>query len=416
MLELSVPHLCKPMQCSAMVRCRKFSISIIALLALVVIKIFIDLSSPPFEFSDPSSSISAEPSNSALIMLESLQDDEKATLAALHSLAQNLKKMVPFAEAYWNMKQLQLLDLRRPWAWTCSRSMAWISPQEPYSDLLKTFLTQGNCRNHKMIINQPYKCPLNSTFLLLAIKSSPQNFAQRQAVRETWGAEKSYDGKYVRLVFLLGTVPVLDLSPLLEYENNLSHDLLQWDFEDTFFNLTLKDQLFLGWARTYCTKAKYILKGDDDVFVRTASIMRVLSSLSRYRHHSLYMGHVVKSAKPYRDPQSKYYIPTSYYMGMYPPYAGGGGYVFSGSLTPWLYLASHFVFPFPIDDVYTGMCFMVLGVKPIGHPGFKTFNTPKKSKSSNCVDKKFLLVHQKSPQEILKMWGDDFKGTLIQPC
>ncbi|KAM4020937.1 UDP-GlcNAc:betaGal beta-1,3-N-acetylglucosaminyltransferase 8 isoform 2-T2 [Anomaloglossus baeobatrachus] len=403
------------MQHSAMVRCRKFSISVTALLALVIIKIFIDLSYPPLEFSDPSF-ISPEPDGSALLMLEPLQHNEKATLTILHTLAQKLKKLVPFAEAYWNMKQLQLLDLERPWAWTCSRSMAWLKPEEPYSDLLLTFLSQGHCRNHKMIINQPYKCPVNSTFLLLAIKSSPQNFAQRQAVRETWGAEKSYGGKYVRLVFLLGTVPVLDLSPLLEYENNRSHDLLQWDFEDTFFNLTLKDQLFLGWARTYCAKATYILKGDDDVFVRTANIMRVLSLLSGYRLHSLYMGHVVKSAKPYRDPRSKYYIPASYYMGVYPPYAGGGGYVFSGSLTPWLYLVSHFVFPFPIDDVYTGMCFMVLGVTPVGHPGFQTFHTPKKPKSSNCLEKKVLLVHQKSPQEILKLWGADLKDTQKQPC
>ncbi|XP_075692337.1 N-acetyllactosaminide beta-1,3-N-acetylglucosaminyltransferase 2-like isoform X2 [Rhinoderma darwinii] len=405
----------KPMQRSAMVRCRKFSISVIALLALVFIKIFIDLTYAPLKISDPSS-ISPEPDRSSLTMLEPLQDDEKSTLAALQILAQNLRKLVPIAGAYWNIEQLQLLDLKRPWAWMCGKSTAQVKPPEPYPDLLLTFLTQDQCRNHRMIINQPDKCPFNRTFLLLAIKSSPQNFAQRQAVRDTWGAEKNYGGKYVRLVFLLGTVTVLDLSPLLEYENSRSHDLLQWDFADTFFNLTLKDQLFLGWARTYCAKASYILKGDDDVFVRTHNIVRVLSLLSSQRRHSLYMGHVVKLAKPYRDPRSKYYIPASFYMGMYPPYAGGGGYVFSGSLTPWLYLVSHFVFPYPIDDVYTGMCFMVLGVKPVGHPGFKTFNAPKKEKSSSCSEKNLLLVHQKSPQEILKMWGEEFKETPTQQC
>lgn len=405
----------KAMHRSAMVRCRKFCISVTALFALLVIKIFIDLNYPPLKPSDPPS-ISPEPKRSPLIMLEPLRDDEKSTLATLQSLAQNLKRLVPIAGAYWNIEQLQLLDLKRPWAWMCSKPAEQIKPPEPYPDLLLTFLTQDHCRNHRMIINQPTKCPLNRTFLLLAIKSSPQNFAQRQAVRDTWGAEKNYGGKYVRLVFLLGTVPELDLSPLLEHENSRSHDLLQWDFADTFFNLTVKDQLFLGWARTYCAKATYILKGDDDVFVRTPDLVRVLSLLSSRRHQSLYMGHVVKLAKPYRDPHSKYFIPTSFYMGMYPPYAGGGGYVFSGSLTPWLYLVSHFVFPFPIDDVYTGMCFMVLGVKPVGHPGFKTFNTPKKEKSSRCSEKKLLLIHQKSPQEILKMWGEDFEETPTQQC
>ncbi|XP_056393774.1 N-acetyllactosaminide beta-1,3-N-acetylglucosaminyltransferase 2-like isoform X2 [Hyla sarda] len=401
------------MQHSAMVRCRKFSISVIALLSLLVTKIFIDFTYTPLKLSEPSS-ISPGPDRNPLTMLEPLQDDEKSSLAALHSLAQSLKKLVPAAGSYWNMEQHQLLDLKRPWAWNCSKPTPQINPPEPYSELLLTFRTQDQCRNHRMIISQPDKCPHNRTFLLLAIKSSPQNFAQRQAVRGTWGAEKMYGGKHVRLVFLLGTMPMLDLSPLLEYENSQSHDLLQWDFADTFFNLTLKDQLFLGWARTYCAKATYILKGDDDVFVRTPNLVHVLTLLSSHRHHPLYMGHVVKLAKPYRDPKSKYYIPTSFYMGMYPPYAGGGGYVFSGSLTPWLYLVSHFVFPFPIDDVYTGMCFMALGVRPVGHPGFKTFNTPKKEQSSTCLEKNLLLVHQKSPKELLKMWGEDLEPT--QQC
>ncbi|XP_066438089.1 N-acetyllactosaminide beta-1,3-N-acetylglucosaminyltransferase 2-like isoform X1 [Eleutherodactylus coqui] len=405
----------KPMHRSAMVRCRKFSISVVALLALVIIKIFIDVNYPPLTLSDPPS-VSPEPERSPITMLEPLQDDEKSTLAALHSLAQHLRKLVPTAGAYWNIEQLQLLDFKRPWAWVCSKSTPQIQAPEPYTGLLLSFLTQDQCRNHRMIINQPDKCPLNKTFLLLAIKSSPQNFAQRQAIRDTWGTERSYGGRYVRLVFLLGTVPVLDLSPLLEYENSRSHDLLQWDFEDTFFNLTLKDQLFLGWARTYCSRAAYILKGDDDVFVRTPNIVRILSLLGSNKHHSLYMGHVVKLARPYRDPKSKYYIPTSFYMGFYPPYAGGGGYVFSGSLTPWLYLVSHFVFPFPIDDVYTGMCFLVLGVKPVGHPGFKTFNMPNKEKLSDCSDRNLLLVHQKSPQEILKMWGAESKAPPFQRC
>lgn len=406
----------KAMHRSAMVRCRKFCISLLALFALLIIKIFIDLNYPPLKPSDPPS-ISPEPDRSPVITWEPLPDDEKSTLATLQHLMQNLKKLVPMAGAYWNMEQHQLLDMKKPWAWTCSKSAPQVKPPEPYPDLLLTFLTQDQCRTHQMIINQPTKCPFNRTFLLLAIKSSPQNFAQRQAVRDTWGAEKNYGGKYVRLVFLLGTVPELDLSPLLEHENSRSHDLLQWDFADTFFNLTVKDQLFLGWARTYCAKATYILKGDDDVFVRTPNVVHVLSLLGSHRHRSLYMGHVVKLAKPYRDPHSKYYIPTSFYMGMYPPYAGGGGYVFSGSLTPWLYLVSNIVFPFPIDDVYTGMCFMVLGVKPVGHPGFKTFNTPKKAQEpSSCLERNLLLVHQKSPREIMKMWGEDFGETTTPQC
>ncbi|XP_063793909.1 N-acetyllactosaminide beta-1,3-N-acetylglucosaminyltransferase 2-like isoform X2 [Pseudophryne corroboree] len=398
-----------------MMRCRKVSISVIALLTLLALKIYVDMTYTSPQLNDHSMYISPEPDKNLLAMLEPLKADKELSMATLHNLAQKLRKAVINCGAYWNTEQLQLLDLKGPRAWTCSKATQQIKAPEPYPDLLQSFLSHSQCRNHRLILDQPDKCPQNRTFLLLAIKSSPQNFAQRQAIRDSWGAEKSYGGKYVRLVFLLGTVPGPDLSPLLEYENEHSHDLLQWDFVDTFFNLTLKDQLFLGWANTHCTAANYILKGDDDVFAQTPKIVHVLSLLHSHRHHSLYMGHVVKSAKPYRDPKSKYYIPSSFYVGFYPPYAGGGGYVFSGSLTPWLYLVSHFVVPFPIDDVYTGMCFMALGVRPMGHPGFKTFNVPVVQKSSsNCAEKHLLLVHQKNPQEMLKMWGQHDETT--QQC
>lgn len=402
------------LQTSAMIRCRKFSISAIAFLLLVALKIYVDMNFPSLEPSDPDSP-SPEPFESPLANLRLLQNDDEQSIAALYNLAQKLRKTVAGTEAIWNNEQLQLLDVKGRRAWTCRdpTSVQHVKGTDPYPDLLQSFLMHSQCRNHRMIINQPEKCPLNDTFLLLAIKSLPQNFAQRQAVRDSWGAERSYGGRNVRLVFLLGTTPGPDLSPLLAYEDSHFHDLLQWDFEDTFFNLTLKDQLFLGWAKKHCVGAKYILKGDDDVFARTPSIVHVLSLLTSHRHHSLYMGHIVKSAKPYRDPHSKYYIPPSFYDGFYPPYAGGGGYVFSGSLTPWLYLVSHFVAPFPIDDVYTGMCFLALGVHPTGHPGFKTFNTPKGEKAG-CSEKHLLLVHQKSPQEMLKMWGQHYQDT--QQC
>ncbi|XP_018411510.1 PREDICTED: UDP-GlcNAc:betaGal beta-1,3-N-acetylglucosaminyltransferase 8 [Nanorana parkeri] len=410
MLELHLDCPCKP---PTMVRCRKFSISLFALFMLVALKIFVDLTyTPPHHSQEPS--VSPEPYRNPVVQLELLQGDEELSMATLHNLAQKLRKAVIRSEAFWNTEQLQLLDLKGPMAWTCKNATSVPQVKEPdsYPDLLQSFLAHSRCRNHRMIINQPKKCSANNTFLLLAIKSSPQNFAQRQAVRDSWGGERNYGGKNVKLVFLLGTVLVPDLSPLLAYESSLSRDLLQWDFVDTFFNLTLKDQLFLGWANKHCAGAKYILKGDDDVFARIPNIVQVLSLLDNQRQNSLYMGHVVKAARPYRDTHSKYYIPPSFYAGFYPPYAGGGGYVFSGRLTPWLYLVSRFVAPFPIDDVYTGMCFMALGVHPVGHPGFKTFNTPREKTS--CSEKHLLLVHRKSPQEMLKMWGQHNEN--VQQC
>uniref|UniRef100_F7BV87 Hexosyltransferase n=2 Tax=Xenopus tropicalis TaxID=8364 RepID=F7BV87_XENTR len=387
-----------------MVRCRKFFVSITAILTLVGLKIYFEImyELPIFSELPPTPT---EPPRNPLVILEPFKGQEDVSMNTLHDMANNLRRLLISSNSYWNNKEQNLLDSKDMRAWTCKTSKEPLKDLKTYPEPLQLFLQHGGCREYRLIIDQPDKCPYNRTFLLLAIKSSPQNFAQRQAVRSSWGTERCYGGLYVRLVFLLGVAPGQDFSPLIWYENGQSHDLLQWDFLDTFFNLTLKDQLFLGWARLRCSGAKYILKGDDDVFVRTPEIVQELTLLGGHQTQSLYMGHVVSSAKPYRDPRSKYYIPYSYYAGSYPPYAGGGGYVFSGALTPWLYLVSYFVIPFPIDDVYTGMCFMALGMKPTGHPGFQTFEIPGRQKYPCCSKTHLLLEHKKSPQEMLQMWS-----------
>ena len=57
----------------------------------------------------------------------------------------------------------------------------------------------------------------------------------------------------------------LKLNNLLELENKEHHDILQWDFSDTFFNLTLKQVLFLEWMERNCPNARFLLNGDDDM-------------------------------------------------------------------------------------------------------------------------------------------------------
>ncbi|KAG8448822.1 hypothetical protein GDO86_015770 [Hymenochirus boettgeri] len=394
-----------------MLRCRKVMISVIALFTLVALKIYIEVMYEIPKLAERPSTAN-ELNRNPLSILEPLQDQDDLFMAALHDMAQQLRRLVDTSDSYWNNAEQQLLESENMRAWPCRTANEPFKEITDYPESLQIFLQNGGCREYSLIIDQPRKCQHNKTFLLLAIKSSPQNFAQRQAVRNTWGTERCYGERSVKLVFLLGVASGPDLSALLWYEDGQYHDLIQWDFIDTFFNLTLKDQLFLGWAKKHCPGARYILKGDDDVFVRTPEIVKELSLLDRQKTRALYMGHVVTSAKPYRDPQSKYYIPHSFYAGSYPPYAGGGGYVFSGALTPWLYQVSHFVAPFPIDDVYTGMCFMALGLKPTSHPGFQTFEVPIKKSDLCCPKKQLLLVHKKTPQEILQMWTE-LKGHVL---
>ncbi|XP_070619767.1 UDP-GlcNAc:betaGal beta-1,3-N-acetylglucosaminyltransferase 8 isoform X1 [Erythrolamprus reginae] len=331
---------------------------------------------------------------------------------------QQFRHSIPRAKAYWNDKQYKNFRALEEGSlanasWNkCPTAdveelAAKIKHFHSYPELYKNFILYGDCRNYSLLINEPRKCTdtKNGTFLLLAIKSVPGNFAARQAVRDTWGQEGEPGGLAVRTVFLLGTAEG-QLGPrlqhLVQFESRSFGDILMWDFEDTFFNLTLKDSLFLRWTQDHCRDVRFILKGDDDVFINTPKVLGYLSSVDTNK--PLYTGQVMSNASPFRAQRSKYYVPESFYVGPYPAYAGGGGYIFSGSLAPWLLLISRHVAFYPIDDVYTGLCFQALGIPPQPHAGFMTFDIAEKDREDPCVHTQLLLVHRRSPRQTLHLW------------
>ncbi|CAB1430035.1 unnamed protein product [Pleuronectes platessa] len=270
------------------------------------------------------------------------------------------------------------------------------------------FLLHMRRRTYPMLIDQPHVCDDNP-FLLLVVKSQTPHFDRRQAIRETWGRAGVLANRTVATVFLLGntmsTDHIPDLQPMLGYEAQLHKDLLQWDYRDTFFNLTLKEILFLEWFSQNCPHAQYILKGDDDVLVNTVRIIDLLEGLPENKSRDLFIGNVISNARPIRDRKLKYFIPESVFVGQYPPYAGGGGYVYSGDLALRLHSVSQQVVLYPIDDVYTGMCLRKLGLAPEKNSDFKTFDIKDEHRDDPCVYRSLMLVHSRTPQEILQIWS-----------
>ncbi|XP_071352682.1 N-acetyllactosaminide beta-1,3-N-acetylglucosaminyltransferase 2 [Trachinotus anak] len=343
------------------------------------------------------------------------------------SVSDGFRQTIPQNQAYWNrLLYLSLRNLdkgenppRHDMHWSRCREtnqeflQTNVHDFSSYPVLFRDFVQGMNCRSSPVLINQPNKCVsseedgANQTSLLFAIKSAPGNFEQRQAVRETWGREGLYhEGLRVRRVFLLGKSPQddPDLSPLLSFEAQHFGDLLQWDFEESFLNLTLKMNVFLQWTLKHCPHVSFVFSGDDDVFVNTPALLSYLLSLKGSEASQLYVGHVISTAKPLRDPNIKYYIPLSFYDGPYPAYAGGGGFLISGVLLQPLYSVSRVIPFFPIDDVYMGMCAKALGVSSEAHAGFQTFDIKEQDRENLCVYKDLILIHQRSPSQMKKLW------------
>ncbi|XP_062452551.1 N-acetyllactosaminide beta-1,3-N-acetylglucosaminyltransferase 3 [Rhea pennata] len=281
---------------------------------------------------------------------------------------------------------------------------------------VQDFLRYKHCRAFPPLLDVPGKCggPARSpgVFLLLAIKSSPGNYARREVIRKTWGQERRVAGVYIRRVFLCGVVPggaeAPKLNRLLRLEQREHGDVLQWDFWDTFFNLTLKQVLFHAWLEESCPGVRFIFNGDDDVFVNTDNVVRFALSARGAENGHLYVGHLIANVGPIRSKSSKYYVPPQVMASeRYPPYCGGGGVLMSGFTARTIYQQSRHVELFPIDDVYLGMCLEKAGLAPASHAGIRTLgiHVPAPAEPFDpCYYRELLLVHRFVPYEVALMW------------
>ncbi|XP_036395743.1 N-acetyllactosaminide beta-1,3-N-acetylglucosaminyltransferase 3-like [Megalops cyprinoides] len=285
---------------------------------------------------------------------------------------------------------------------------------------IQDFLLYRHCRRFRLLLDVPQKCGAAAedsagVFLLLVIKTSPWNYERREVLRSTWAAERQENGAVVRRVFLAGTAAGGEerqrTDELLRVENHRYGDILQWDFIDSFFNLTLKQLLFLDWMEERCPHVHFLLNGDEDIFANTDNMVHYLQAREDpqdSRQH-LYVGQVLRDTKPVRWTKSKYYIPTQVYAAeIFPPYITGGGFLISGYTAHVVYNMSFAVPIIPIDDAYIGMCVEKAGLQPEAHVGVLAVGekvVPKRIYSMDpCVYRDLILAHGFLPYEILVMW------------
>lgn len=282
---------------------------------------------------------------------------------------------------------------------------------------IQDFLRYRHCLHFPQLHDAPAKCAGHrEVALLLAVKSAPAHYERRELIRRTWGRERGgagSGGARVRRLFLLGAPPPEDaeragqLEALVALEAREHGDMLQWDFADTFLNLTLKHLHLLDWLAERCPGARFVLSCDDDVFVHTSNMLHFLNTQSPDRH--LFAGQLMQGSVPIRHSGSKYFVPPQLFAGQaYPVYCSGGGFLMSRHTVHALRAAARNVPLFPIDDAYMGMCLERAGLWPSGHNGIRPFGVqvPGSHKASfdPCIFRELLLVHRFAPYEMLLMW------------
>ncbi|XP_071851851.1 beta-1,3-galactosyltransferase 5-like [Apostichopus japonicus] len=228
----------------------------------------------------------------------------------------------------------------------------------------RSFETAVNPHDFKLVQNEPSLCSLpqinesesGSVFLLILRLTEPSNFKRRRIHRkllETVSREQN--DLVIKQVFLIGTTFNDTHTRLIQKEREQYHDVLQEDFVDSYYNLTLKTIMGIKWASIYCREALWVMKADDDVYINFQHLIGYLKLMSPTKHRVI-IGNKYTDKPPIRDPKNKWYVSKKVFpYAKYPPYVNGPCYVISGCLTPWLYRESLAVPYLPMEDVFVGI-------------------------------------------------------------
>lgn len=105
----------------------------------------------------------------------------------------------------------------------------------------------------------------------MIVHSAPLNFAQRLAIRQTWG--HFAHRRDISMAFIIGTPKNQSIEKSLKNESDTYEDIIRARFIESDYNLTLKTISMFEWVDRYCSRAKFILKTSDDMFINVPKLL-----------------------------------------------------------------------------------------------------------------------------------------------
>ena len=255
--------------------------------------------------------------------------------------------------------------------------------------------------NFKRMLNIETLCADSEVDILLLVSTSPGNKEARDAIRETWGGECRKANSKVKYLFVLGNSSSKTKNEELKTESLQNHDIVQIDFKDSYANLTYKTMTGLKWMQDFCSKAKFVMKTDDDMYVN----IELLQALIKQIPHDNFLGGTCWGpSPPHRDRESKWYVPfDSYRGGSFPAMCSGTGYIMSSNIIPKILTTSQNIPFFHLEDVYLALCVKKLGLYPTSVSGFSNMPVP----YNQCDFKNNVITSHQVPPDQLKYYWDD---------
>ena len=221
-------------------------------------------------------------------------------------------------------------------------------------------------------------------FLIILVNSATRGSQyrdRRNGIRESWAKKeccenlhtisdpkiKQYDWK---LVFMLGKSSSNTKDDLLNVEEAEKYNgILIGNIYDNYLNNTVKVYMGFLWVTKTHPNVKYILKTDDDVYMRIPAVIDYL--VQKNLPTRFYGGKLYSNIAIYRKAGHKWSVGRKYYDEYYwPSFAPGAFILFSNDLTPGLLNHVTIRKPVQIDDTYIAVAMHDLKVTATKIPSF----------------------------------------------
>ncbi|PKA57001.1 putative beta-1,3-galactosyltransferase 20 [Apostasia shenzhenica] len=238
--------------------------------------------------------------------------------------------------------------------------------------------------------------------LFIGVLSATNHFAERMAVRKTWMQYPAIKSSHVVARFFVALSPRKEVNVVLKREAEYFGDITILPFMDRYELVVLKTIAICEFGVHNLTAA-YIMKCDDDTFIRLDVVLRQLSNAAQKK--SLYMGNLNLLHRPLRS--GKWAVTYEEWPEeVYPPYANGPGYIISSDIAKFIVTkqANETLRMFKMEDVSMGMW-----VEEFNASTPVQYSHNWKFCQYGCMDN-YYTAHYQSPRQMICLWDKLSRG------
>lgn len=233
--------------------------------------------------------------------------------------------------------------------------------------------------------------------LFIGILSAGNHFAERMAVRKSWMQHKLIKSSKVVARFFVALHGRKEVNVELRKEADFFGDIVIVPYMDNYDLVVVKTVAICEYGvRT--VDAKYIMKCDDDTFVRVDAVLQEANKVKAGR--SLYVGNINYYHKPLRT--GKWAVTYEEWPEEdYPPYANGPGYILSSDVAHFIVseFEKHKLRLFKMEDVSMGMWVEHFNnTRPVEYVHSLKFC------QFGCIED-YYTAHYQSPKQMLCLWN-----------